>query len=82
MDEHDLPTTYKGRDYSNAIDMAIRKARTEYLYPSSATNIGLKEIMGRKLYADLIADNICHARIPIPLKIKLIGKEKYEGCMM
>jgi hypothetical protein len=75
-----LPTKYKGKDYNEAIDRAVQRARTEYLYPSSATGQGMKNLFGRRYYADLIAANICEAKIPNDLKRQLMGKEKFNDC--
>lgn len=74
----EIPVTFKGRSYKNAIMKAINKSRSEYDYPSSASTMGMKKILGRGLYAQLLRENLYHARIPKELKIKLIGKESYD----
>lgn len=78
---NNLPTKYKGRDYSEAIDRAVQRARTEYLYPTSPMGNWLREVSGRKYYASLIEANICDAKIPNDLKKQLMGKEKFNDCL-
>jgi len=75
-----FPTKYKGRDYSKAIDLAVRRAAREFAYPTSNSSMGMKKLLGRSYYASLISDEICHARIPGSLKKRIIGAEKYKRC--
>ena len=77
-----IPTKYKGKNYTNAINNAIQKAQTEYLYPTSSALIGMRYIIGKRVFKDLIAEEIYKTKIPVPLKIKLIGKEKYNELKM
>ncbi len=81
MDELGIPTVYGGRDYSKAIEKAIQDASTEYQYPSSASNMGMKRMLGRSFYRQLIEASICEARIPGPLKVQLMGEAKYKDCL-
>lgn len=74
----EIPTQYNGRDYSNEVNSAIQKARTEFSYPTSNQNTGLKQTMGRGFYTMLLEQEIKRAKIPKGLKMKLIGEEKFR----
>ena len=76
----DLPTTYNGRDYRKVIERVIQEARTEYEYPSSASHQGMKQVLGRDFYRQLLDDKICEARIPTSLKIQYMGEKRYRDC--
>ena len=68
---NDSPYFYGGRDYTNSIESAIQKARTEYEYPSDNLSQGQKQVLGRDYYRQLIEDKIVDSNIPNELKIKL-----------
>lgn len=76
-----LPTKHKNRDYSKAIDKAIYRARSRYDYPDSNVAMGMKKLLGRGYYAQLLEEEFCAIKIPIKLKIKLMGeKQYYDRC--
>ena len=77
----EMPTRYKNRDYSKVINEAIYRAMSRYDYPDSSAGMGLKKLLGRGYYAMLLEEEICGIKIPIKLKIELMGeKQYYERC--
>ena len=74
----EIPTKHGKRDYSKIINTAIHRARRRYDYPENNSAMGMKKILGRSYYAQLLEEELFDIKIPIKLKIKLIGKERYD----
>ncbi len=56
---------YHGRNYEDAVNTAIRKAKTEAEYPSSSTLHGIKQLHGeRAVFRFVIEDELKRAKVP------------------
>ena len=63
---------YRGRNYEDAVNGAIARARTEARYPTSASNRGIKELSGeRGLFNLIIKDELKRSKVPKMLIKKL-----------
>lgn len=76
MKQHNKPKNpkfiYHSRNYEDAINKAIHRARTEAQYPSSQTLLGIKHINGeRAVFRLIIEDELKKSKIPKALIKKL-----------
>ncbi|MDD5453947.1 MAG: hypothetical protein PHW62_00405 [Candidatus Ratteibacteria bacterium] len=63
---------YRGRNYEDAVNGAIQRAKSEAAYPSSASYRGIKELSGeRGLFNIIIKDELKRSKIPKTLITKL-----------
>ena len=63
---------YRGRNYEDAVNGAIARAKTEARYPTSASNRGIKEISGeRGLFNFIVKDELKRSKVPKILITKL-----------
>ncbi len=63
---------YRGRNYEDAVNGAIARAKSEAAYPSSASNHGIRELSGeRGLFNILITDELKRSKVPKVLITKL-----------
>ena len=63
---------YRGRNYEDAVNGAIARARTEARYPSSSSNHGIKELSGeRGLFNFIVEGELKRSKVPKVLITKL-----------
>ncbi len=64
---------YHGRNFEDAVNKAIQKAKTEAQYPSSPTLHGIKQLHGeRAVFRLVIEDELKKAKVPKILIKKLM----------
>ncbi len=64
---------HNNRNYEDAVNKAIQKAKTEAQYPSSSSLAGIKAINGeRAVFNLLIEDELKKAKVPKQLIKKLM----------
>lgn len=76
MKQHNKPKNpefiYHGRNYEDAINKAIHRAKTEAQHPSSPTLLGIKHMDGeRAVFRMVIKDELVKAKVPRVLIKKL-----------
>ena len=63
---------YHGKNYEDAVNKAIHRARTEAQYPSTQTLLGIKHLQGeRAVFRFLIKDELKKSKVPKALIKKL-----------
>ena len=68
---------YRNRDYTNAVQTAIRRTLTTVSYPDSPAKLGIKKLLGeRALFRQEISSELRKAKVPKALIKKLMKPAK------